>query len=123
MQNYTYRPESDSEYDIEICNKKNEIEKLREEIKRLELKKSKLDKDYIGRAFKDKYDGYLYVTHTGFDGKLYCLYFDFFENEVDIKSGIVFDETKIKEEISMFQLRNEICEVSKFIYICDVKNK
>lgn len=120
MQSYTYAPKSDNKYDIEICNRKNEIQRLNEEIKSLELQKSKEDKNYIGRIFEDEDDNCLYVTHAGFDNELYCTYFEFFELEVDIKSGIVFNENMIKEEITMSQLRHKIGEVSKWLNVLSI---
>lgn len=117
MQSYTYTPKSDSKYDIELCNKKNEIQRLSEEIKSLELQKSKEDKNYIGRVFEDKNGDFLYVTHNGLNNELYCTCFEFFELEIDIRAGIIFNEDMIKEEITMSQLRYKIGEVSKWINV------
>lgn len=120
MQSYIYAPKSDNKYDIEICNKRNEIQRLNEEIKSLELQKSKEDKNYIGRIFEDEDGNCLYVTHTGFDKELYCTYFEFFELELDIRSGIVFSEDMIKEEITMSQLRHKVGEVSNVLHVLSI---
>ena len=86
----------------------------------IKLQKSKEDKNYIGRVFKDKDSNFIYVTHKGFDNEIYCTYFEFFELEVDIITGVIFNEDMIEEETTIAELRLKLGGVSKWIDVLPI---
>ena len=100
MNDYSYIPSSNTEIDIEICNKRNEIEKLREQVRQLELQKSKQNTDYVGRIFQMKGMEYIYVTSIDKDGSMYGLQLEDFEHSVDIYRCVLFKPEDIEKEVT-----------------------
>lgn len=107
MQKYTFSPESENEIDIKICNKKNEIQRLQEEIKLLELEKTKLNNEYIGRVFEMKDYGYVYVTgYSKLENVPFGIRFEDFEYSIEIHGGSEFDIENVEREISVKEFRS-----------------
>ena len=107
MQKYTFSPKSENEIDIKICNKKNEIQRLQEEIKLLELERTKLGNEYIGKAFElNDSDEYVYVTgYTSFDNTLYGIILRDFIGSVEIYNDAIVELREITKEIPLEKFR------------------
>lgn len=107
MQKYTFSPKSENEIDIKICNKKNEIQRLQEEIKLLELERTKLGNEYIGKAFElNDSDEYVYVTgYTSFDNSLYGIILRDFIGSVEIYNDAIVELREITKEIPLEKFR------------------
>lgn len=107
MQKYTFSPGSENEIDIKICNKKNEIQRLQEEVKLLELEKTKLSNEYIGKAFElNDSDEYVYVTgYTSFDNALYGIILRDFIGSVEIYNDAIVELREITKEIPLEKFR------------------
>ena len=107
MQKYTFSPKSENEIDIKICNKKNEIQRLQEEIKLLELERTKLGNEYIGKAFElNDSDEYVYVTgYTSFDNALYGIILRDFIGSVEIYNDAIVELREITKEIPLENFR------------------
>ena len=107
MQKYTFSPKSENEIDIKICNKKNEIQRLQEEIKLLELERTKLGNEYIGKAFELNDSGeYVYVTgYTSFDNALYGIILRDFIDSVEIYNDAIVELREITKEIPLENFR------------------
>lgn len=105
MQEFSYTKSSNSEIDIEICNKKNEIEKLREEVKQLELQKSKQNTDYVGRIFEMKGLEYIYVAGVDKEGVIYGISLEDFEYSTEIHGCAVFNPEEVEKEIDVKEMK------------------
>lgn len=105
MEHYSYIPKSNNELDVEICNKQNEIQRLREEIKQLELEKSKQNTDYVGRIFEMKGLEYIYVTGVDNEGIMYGVSFEDFEGSTEIWGCVVFKPEEIEREIDVKEMK------------------
>lgn len=124
VQDYAYTPKSNSEIDIKICEKKNEIERIRCEILELERAKSVDNTNYINRCFEMMDYTYIYVTHFGIDREMYGLRFNFFECEVEIVCSI-FKPVDIKLELTLKDVKNKIkdhIDVDRLMHILLVEN-
>lgn len=107
MQSNTFSPKSENEIYIKICNKKNEIQRLQEEIKLLELERTKLSNEYIGKAFElNDSDEYVYVTgYTSFDNALYGIILRDFIGSVEIYNDAIVELREITKEIPLEKFR------------------
>lgn len=121
MQDYVYSPISNSDIDMKIAENKNKIQKLSEEIKQLELEKSKSDKKFVGRCFEMVDGEYILVTGLGWDdGEPYGISFEFFEYSSEIYKCVTFNEDKVEKEITIDELRYLLNENSRLDKIIDI---
>lgn len=121
MQDYAYSPTSNGDIDVKIAENKNKIQKLSEEIKELELAKSKSNKQYVGRCFAMDDGEYILVTGLDWDGgKPYGISFEFFEYSSEISTSVIFNESKVEKEITIDELRYLLNKNSKIDKIVDV---
>lgn len=106
MDYFEYIPESKNELDVKICEKKNEIQRIKKEIEELELQKSKQNDNYVGRVFEMNGLEYIYVTSIDRDGKMYGIELQDFEYSVEIYRCVVFELDDVQREVSFDEVRN-----------------